>query len=87
MYTLDENAIKALANNPKIIEHFPELKAIKDVPRSCCGRSPKYNPLQKARQFLTSLSEPNAKILKQLLNVESLRVRTINNGKVKEIVY
>ena len=87
MLVLDENALRSLASRPDIVAHFPELKKLPTVSRSCCRKSASYDPMPEIRRTFSSLSSARAKKLKELTLADTIVVRVSNNGVTREVRY
>lgn len=87
MLVLDESALRGLASRPEIVAHFPELKKIHNLGRSCCRKNSNYDPMPEIRRAFSSLSTARAKKLKELTSADTILIRVAVNGDFREVRY
>lgn len=86
--TLDDAAVRRLADTPTVAAAFPFLKAVKTVKVGCCNKThgPSPGDLSAAKQSVAGLSPTRRAAFKQLVGADRIVVWVPVDGGVSKVV-
>lgn len=91
---VEESVLLAMASNPKFLQEFPFLSALKTIAKTkggCgrCGRtaSHRISVVSSIKSSLIAMGVEKKQRLKKLLNAEKVRFRIAEGGRVTEYTF